>query len=209
MKSLPLNQLGPHESIPGILDFGILLPWISAANGNRLFVKIIHEHDQFIQAIQPLAFELQHGVNADYGDMWSGKVDFNTIRDLQPGLHFGSPGRYVYRFELHNPNLVKLTRSLINLRRNCVELRRGSHYFHNNYEHYLSRGILLFQRENAEGMSLIAVNFTDIEQTVPFVFTRTGDYIEQLHGLDNFDVEEGQERGLTIPSNYGRIWRNA
>src|SRR5687768_601835 len=614
MKNLPLNQLGPHESVPGFVDFGILLPWISAGNGNRLFVKIIHEHDQFIQAIQPLAFELQHGVNADYGDMWSGKVDFNTIRDLQPGSHFGSTGRYVYRFELHDPNvgvldwivdpfareyatgklsaftlgyipytwsdgeknwktpalhdlilyelnlaefggslqgaiarlpyladlgvnalsvmpvsnvslevdwgylplgyfgvderfgrrddfqrfvdtahqhglavivdvvyghtardfpyedlyrrlqydenpfmgpfakdyfndqgistdfrrtltgdffysanlhwlntyhidgfrydcvpnywdgalgigyaslvfhtyeyvkntttgltrfdapegprliqiaeqleapeqileqsysnatwqnatfgaaaacahgaagsienlghrlgalgyieyanqngellaklplqyienhdhsrficefglshrdwnplfregnrenwyrlqpylialltakgipmlwqgqefgenyfvpdnglgrvlllrplrwdyfydtagknLVKLTRSLVNLRKNCIELRRGSHYFHNNYEHYLSRGILLFQRENAEGMSLIAVNFTDVEQTVPFVFTRTGDYIEQLHRLDNFAAEEGQERWLAIPSNYGRIWRN-
>ena len=58
MKKLPLNQLGPHESVPGIVDFGILLPWISAGNGNRLFVKIIHERDQFIQAIQPLAFEL-------------------------------------------------------------------------------------------------------------------------------------------------------
>jgi 1,4-alpha-glucan branching enzyme len=105
MQNLPMNQLGPHELTPGIVDFGILLPWVSAANGNRLWVKLIHERDQFIQGIQPLAFELGHGVNAEYGDMWSGKVDFNTIRDVQPGSHFGLSGRYVYRFELHNPNV--------------------------------------------------------------------------------------------------------
>ena len=66
MKNLPLNQLGPHEAMPGC-RYGILLPWISAANGDRLFVKIIHERDQFIQAIQPVPFELQHGINASYG----------------------------------------------------------------------------------------------------------------------------------------------
>lgn len=104
MNYLPLNQLGPHESVPGVVNFGILLPWVSAAGGNRLFVKIIHERDQFIQAIQPLAFELQHNVNADYGDLWSTALDFNTTRDLQPNSHFGTAGRHVYRFELHNPN---------------------------------------------------------------------------------------------------------
>lgn len=105
MQNLPMNQLGPHELTLGIVDFGILLPWVSATNGNRLWVKLIHERDQFIQGIQPLAFELGHDVNAEYGDMWSGKVDFNTIRDVQPGSHFGLSGRYVYRFELHNPNV--------------------------------------------------------------------------------------------------------
>jgi len=104
MKQLPLNQLGPRESQPGIVDFGILLPWISANDGNRLFVKIIHEQDQFIQRIQPLAFEIQHGTNADYGDFWAAQVDLNTIRDFQGNSHFGLPGRHVYRFELHNPN---------------------------------------------------------------------------------------------------------
>jgi len=104
MKKLPLDQLGPHETSPGTMDFGILLPWISGVNDNHLFVKIIHERDQFIQSIQPLAFELQHGINADYGDMWSVTVNFTDTHDLQPGSHFGSPGRHVYRFELHNPN---------------------------------------------------------------------------------------------------------
>ncbi|MEK6707817.1 MAG: alpha-amylase family glycosyl hydrolase [Pseudomonadota bacterium] len=104
MKKLPLAQLGPRESAPGVVNFGVLLPWVSATDGNRLYVKIIHVCDQFIQAVQPLAFELQHGVNADYGDFWSATVDFNAAHDPQPGSRFGSPGRHVYRFELHNPN---------------------------------------------------------------------------------------------------------
>lgn len=58
-------------------------------------------------------------------------------------------------------------------------------------------------------MSLIAVNFTDAEQAVPFRFSRTGSYVEQLHGQDNFVATEREERWLTIPSNYGRIWRSA
>ncbi|MEQ1529052.1 MAG: alpha-amylase family glycosyl hydrolase [Methylococcales bacterium] len=105
MKNLPLANLGPRESAAGVVDFGLLLPWVSAGNGNRLFVKIIHERDQFIQAIQPMVFELQHSMNADYGDAWSVTVNFNTSPDAQPDSHFGTPGRHVYRYELHNPNV--------------------------------------------------------------------------------------------------------
>jgi maltooligosyltrehalose trehalohydrolase len=105
MNSLPMTKLGPHESAPGVVDFGVLLPWLSALDGNRLFVKIIHERDQFIQSIQPLAFELQHSVDTEYGDFWSVTVDFNATHDLQSSSHFGSVGRHVYRYELHNPNV--------------------------------------------------------------------------------------------------------
>jgi maltooligosyltrehalose trehalohydrolase len=105
MKNLPMDKLGPRESAPGVIDFGLLLPWVSGQDGNRLFVKIIHERDQFIQAIQPVPFELQHGIDPDYGDFWSTTVDFKSARDAQPGSHFGTPGRHVYRYELHNPTV--------------------------------------------------------------------------------------------------------
>lgn len=108
MQKLPMKRLGPHEPSPGVVDFGILLPWVSVHDGNRLFVKIIHELDQFIQAIQPLAFELQHSSDPMYGDFWSVTVGLNSTHDAQPGSHFGKPGRYVYRYELHNPNVVVL-----------------------------------------------------------------------------------------------------
>ena len=104
MKNLALNQLGPREFPAGVVSFGLLLPWVSARDGNRLYVKIIHEHDQFIQSVQPLAFELQHRIDPEYGDAWFGTVDFNVSRDVQPGSRFGSAGRHVYRYELHNPN---------------------------------------------------------------------------------------------------------
>src|SRR5690606_8679121 len=86
-----------------------------------------------------------------------------------------------YLYDHAGKSLVSLTRKLVNLRRDCSEWRRGEHYFHNDYARYLSRGILLFRRENADAISLIAVNFTGTEQSVPFFFTRSGDYVEQLH----------------------------
>jgi 1,4-alpha-glucan branching enzyme len=119
------------------------------------------------------------------------------------------PLRWDYFYDTPGKNLVKLTRNLVSLRKNCAELRRGSHYFYSDYERYLSRGVLLFHRETDDAMSLIAVNFTDAEQAVPFRFSRTGSYVEQLHGQDNFVATEREERWLTIPSNYGRIWRSA
>lgn len=105
MNRLPLEKLGAIESAPGIVTFGVFLPWISSESGNRLFIKIIHETDQFIKSIQPLAFELQHSADADYGDYWSLTLNFNNQHDSQPGSHFGALGRHVYRFELHNPNV--------------------------------------------------------------------------------------------------------
>jgi len=118
------------------------------------------------------------------------------------------PLRWDYFYDTAGKSLMGLTRSLLSLRKNCDELRRGSHYFHNDYERYLSRGILLFQRENSGAISLIAVNFTNNEQRVPFVFSHAGNYTEQLHNEDNFIVGEGETRWLIIPSNYGRVWRS-
>ena len=118
------------------------------------------------------------------------------------------PLRWDYFYDAAGKSLVALTRKLVNLRKNSAELRCGNHYFHNDYARYLSRGLLLFQRETAAALSLIAVNFSDVEQNVPFVFTRAGNYHEQLHGQDNFVTGEGQEHWLTVPSNYGCIWRS-
>lgn len=36
MKLLPLNKLGAGETSPGVIDFDLFLPWVSASNGNRL-----------------------------------------------------------------------------------------------------------------------------------------------------------------------------
>jgi maltooligosyltrehalose trehalohydrolase len=105
MKLLPLNKLGARESSPGVIDFGLFLPWVSANDGNRLWIKVIHEKDQFLQDIQPLSFELSHSIDTDYGDYWSVRIDINSQSKPHPKSAWGTPGRYVYRYCLKNPNV--------------------------------------------------------------------------------------------------------
>src|SRR5438874_12309095 len=85
MELLPMNTLGARETAPGVIDFGVYFPWVSAADGNRLFVKVIHEHDQFLQDIAPRRFELNHSPDATYGDYWSGQVDLGAAPGGNPG----------------------------------------------------------------------------------------------------------------------------
>ena len=107
MKFLPLSKLGARETSPGVIDFGIILPWVSANDGNRLWVKVIHEKDQFLQDIQPLMFELTHSIDSDYGDYWSVQINIDSDSKPHPKSAWGLPGRYVYRYYLENPNTSK------------------------------------------------------------------------------------------------------
>jgi len=100
MTLLPMHELGAIES-DGTVRFGILLPWISARDGFRLTVKVIHERDQFLQRVQPVEAELQHTPHAHYGDHWSGQL--RITGDSRAGTHWGQPGRYVYRYCLIAP----------------------------------------------------------------------------------------------------------
>ncbi len=108
MKLLPLDKLGARSkgTSPEVIDFDIILPWVSARDENRLFVKIIHEKDQFIQDVQPMKFEMSQSEDSDYGELWSAevKIDPDSI-DRHPDSHWGDDGRYVYRYYLENPRL--------------------------------------------------------------------------------------------------------
>lgn len=106
MQLLPLEKLGPRpvEGQDGVIRFGLFLPWVAAVHGNRLYLKIIHEQDQFLQQIQPLEFELAHSIDPVYGDYWSVEVDIAGHAPLLSQSAWGSPGRYVYRYCLLNPN---------------------------------------------------------------------------------------------------------
>lgn len=106
MKLLPLDRLGARESAGGTVDFGLFLPWVSAADGNRLWVKVIHEQDQFLQDIPPLLFELAHSSDPDYGDYWSVQVNILQQPKTHPASAWGTPGRYVYRYCLEKPGLA-------------------------------------------------------------------------------------------------------
>lgn len=102
MQVLPLEKLGPREVAgqSGVVEFGLFLPWVSAVQGNPLYLKIIHEQDQFRQQIQPCEFELSPSPDPVYGDYCSVAVDLPGHPLPHPGSAWGSPGRYVYRYYL-------------------------------------------------------------------------------------------------------------
>jgi maltooligosyltrehalose trehalohydrolase len=106
MNLIPLNELGPHELPNNHVKFGFLLPWVSSANGNRLFVKVIHEEDQFLQQIPAKRFELSHSIHPVYGDFWSGEIEIKTTDRAISASAWGNEGQYVYRYELESPLLT-------------------------------------------------------------------------------------------------------
>ncbi len=106
MNLLPLDQLGAHELPNQHVKFGFLLPWVSASDGNRMFVKIIHEDDQFLQQIPAKRFELSHSLLPIYGDFWSTEIHIEIADRTIPTSVWGSEGRYVYRYELQSPLLT-------------------------------------------------------------------------------------------------------
>jgi len=119
------------------------------------------------------------------------------------------PVRWDYFYDEIGRRAVGLVRRLLALRRNGREFRSGAYFFYNEFERYQAQSVLLFSRYENERFSLVALNFGDVERTVPFWFPMSGDYIEQPH--DNPDdrrlaVAALAEQQLTIPSNYGRVW---
>jgi 1,4-alpha-glucan branching enzyme len=105
MNLLPLEKLGPHEKPGNIIQFGLFLPWVRATDGNRLWVKVIHEKDQFLQDIPPLPFEMQHSPDPTYLDYWSTAITIDSAQKPHPSSAWGQPGRYVYRFALQSPDM--------------------------------------------------------------------------------------------------------
>lgn len=101
---LPLSTLGAVET-NGTVSFGFWLPWVSAVDGNAVTVKIIHEHDQFLQEIPPREFPMTHSVRSPYGDFWSATVPIVGTTPANPGSAWGTAGRYVYRYQINNPNV--------------------------------------------------------------------------------------------------------
>src|SRR3954452_3266375 len=107
MKLMPLKSLGAVET-NGAVSFGLWLPWVSAADGNVVSVKIIHEDDQFLQGVPAREFPLAHSVRAPYGDFWSGTVPIAGTPPAVAGSAWGTPGRYIYRYTIANPNVGRL-----------------------------------------------------------------------------------------------------
>lgn len=105
---LQLNTLGAIENADGSVTFGIWLPWVSAADGNSVTLKLIHEKDQFLQGIPPREFQLAYNMRAPYGDYWSTTVPIKGTPPAVAASAWGQPGRYLYRYQVNNPNVGSL-----------------------------------------------------------------------------------------------------
>jgi hypothetical protein len=117
------------------------------------------------------------------------------------------PVRWDYFYDPIGRQVISLVRRLLRLRRSYAHLRSGAHFFYNDPGRYQAKGVLLFARHDDLAYSLVALNFSDQDQTVPFRFPFAGEYREELHGDDNLSsVPSDREQQLTVPSNYGRIW---
>lgn len=146
--------------------------------------------------------------------LWQGQEfgeNYHLPREGWGRVKMLRPMRWDYFYSDQGRPIISLVRRLIRLRRKLKQMRAGDHYFYNNYELYQSKGVILFSRRHQDSFSLIALNFSDQDQTVPFVFPLDGDYAEELHGeeddsLNLKEVDKGIETKISIPSNYGRIW---
>ncbi len=102
MNLLPMSLLGAHERSPGVLDFGLYLPNVTAGFKVGFVLRIIHEADQLMQAIQPLDFTLANTINPAFpkGDYWTVRVDTKAPPPgpLVPSSKWGQPGTYLYRY---------------------------------------------------------------------------------------------------------------
>ena len=118
------------------------------------------------------------------------------------------PLRWDYFYDGSGQPIVGLVRKLLRIRRERAQIRRGNYYFFNDWERYQRCGVLMFARYEGARYTLVAVNTSDMDQTVPFWFSIAGNYVEELHGgaLDLKNVSALREVALTIPSHYGRIW---
>ena len=101
MPTLPIDTLGARENA-GSVTFALWLPWVSSADGFRLAVRIIHEQDQYLQAVPPTEVAMLHEARAPYGDYWS--VTVPIAGSVRAGTHWGSAGRYLYRYCLYKPD---------------------------------------------------------------------------------------------------------
>jgi maltooligosyltrehalose trehalohydrolase len=104
--------------------------------------------------------------------------------------------------------LIRLTRKLIKIRRSFSQLRHGDHYFYDEQK-YLSNNVVVFSRsEGRNKFSVVAVNFNDYAIKVPFEFPYSGQYIEQIDGVQQpiATTTDKQSKDLSINPNYGVIW---
>jgi maltooligosyltrehalose trehalohydrolase len=203
MPKTALQYIETHDHERFICNFGINNP---DEAGNPLFFEGDRNRWYMLQPYliallmckgQPMLWQAEEfGENYSLPDFGTGRVAL--LRALRWDFFYDAAGQ----------RLVQLVRKLLRIRRNRPQLRGGAYYFFNDWNRYLSKGLLLFARYDAPAYTLVAINIGDTDQTVPFWFPIGGNYVEELHGGDvNLSgIVPLQETFLTVPSHYGRIW---
>jgi maltooligosyltrehalose trehalohydrolase len=203
MPKTALQYIETHDHERFICNFGIKNP---DEAGNPLFFEGDRNRWYMLQPYliallmskgQPMLWQGEEfGENYSLPDFGTGRVAL--LRALRWDFFYDAAGQ----------RLVQLVRKLLRIRRNRPQLRGGAYYFFNDWNRYLSKGLLLFARYDAPAYTLVAINIGDTDQTVPFWFPIAGNYVEELHGGDvNLSgIVPLQEPFLTVPSHYGRIW---
>jgi len=203
MPKTALQYIETHDHERFICNFGINNP---DEAGNPLFFEGDRNRWYMLQPYliallmckgQPMLWQGEEfGENYSLPDFGTGRVAL--LRALRWDFFYDAAGQ----------RLVQLVRKLLRIRRNRPQLRGGAYYFFNDWNRYLSKGLLLFARYDAPAYTLVAINIGDTDQTVPFWFPIGGNYVEELHGGDvNLSgIVPLQETFLTVPSHYGRIW---
>ena len=142
--------------------------------------------------------------------IWEGEeiVENYDVPDSGPA-RIGTlrPVRWERFYDEYGKAMIGLFRKLVAMRKEEPLFRRGDYFFFNDWQKYQSKGLLLFERSYRGTKGVVALNFSDYDQSVEFTFERGGDYYEQLHGEDNLlGINDKDRHTLHIPSNYGRVW---
>jgi 1,4-alpha-glucan branching enzyme len=200
MEKRPLQYIENHDHERFLCRFGL-------SNGHHGLLQEGNRSQWY--RIQPYLMGLLLGYGVPL--LWQGQELAENYWVPPDGLGrvmLLRPVRWDYFYDESGRVTLNLVRTLLALRRNREEFRAGEYFFHNDWESYQSRGVLLFSRFTEQAFSLVALNFSGADQWVPFTFPRAGSFAEQLHRDpgDGFSVSAGERRELFLPSNYGRVW---
>lgn len=198
IKKTALQYIENHDHFRFICNFGTIL-----RDNNDLLT----EGDRSLwYKVQPYLIGMITGKGIPM--LWQGQELCEGYYVPQAGMGrvvVFRPMRWDYFYDSPGKKMIWLVRRLLKLRKS-PQFQYGEHWFYDDPQRYQSKGVLLFSRKYKDAFSLIALNFGDSDQIVPFQFPLAGRYSEELHQQDNFKVAAGEERMMTVPSNYGRIW---
>jgi len=145
--------------------------------------------------------------------LWQGQelCENNSLPDSGLGrVRLFRPVHWEYFYDDPGKGTLWLVRSLLGLRKKGAQFRQGDYYFHNDWQNYQSKGVLVYHRSLGGVESYVAANFGQSDQSVWIPFSRGGNYREELHGLAGLSgVAPGSWQQVSIPGNYGRIWTSA